>query len=136
MSESDCSPAEISGPSLRCVLGVASFGKGHVGIQNQAVASASGTFRVRSWCERTRAGRSASRPAAGNELPSGGPMSRKRIARLTAGLTRPIPRAPAEAEGYHTPDDEQDNAPGGAADPGRSPRLTKLSAYNMQRLGG
>ena len=40
------------------------------------------------------------------------------------------------AKGYHNPNYEQDNAPGGSADPGRSLRFTHFSAYNMQRLRG
>jgi len=38
------------------------------------------------------------------------------------------------AKGYHNPNYEQDNAPGGSADPGQSLRFAKISAYNMQRL--
>jgi sugar phosphate isomerase/epimerase len=37
-------------------------------------------------------------------------------------------------KGYHNPNYEQDNAPGGTADPGQSLRFTHFSAYNMQRL--
>jgi sugar phosphate isomerase/epimerase len=40
------------------------------------------------------------------------------------------------AKGYHNPNYEQDNAPGGAADPGQSLRFTHFSAYNMNRLRG
>ena len=40
------------------------------------------------------------------------------------------------AKGYHNPNYEQDNAPGGSADPGRSLRLTKFSAANMIALRG
>ena len=40
------------------------------------------------------------------------------------------------AKGYHNPNYEQDNAPGGAADPGRSLRWTKFSAWHMNRLRG
>ncbi len=40
------------------------------------------------------------------------------------------------AKGYHNPNYEQDNAPGGGADPGRSLRLSKLSAANMRALRG
>jgi sugar phosphate isomerase/epimerase len=40
------------------------------------------------------------------------------------------------AKGYHNPSSEQDNAPGGAADPGRSLRLSRLSARNMGELRG
>jgi len=40
------------------------------------------------------------------------------------------------AKGYHNPNYEQDNAPGGSADPGQSLRFAKISAYNMQRLRG
>jgi sugar phosphate isomerase/epimerase len=40
------------------------------------------------------------------------------------------------AKGYHNPNYEQDNAPGGSADPGRSLRFTHFSAYNMRRLRG
>jgi sugar phosphate isomerase/epimerase len=38
------------------------------------------------------------------------------------------------AKGYHNPNYEQDNAPGGTADPGQSLRFTHFSAYNMMRL--
>ena len=37
---------------------------------------------------------------------------------------------------YHNPNYEQDNAPGGAADPGRSLRFSKFSAANMNGLRG
>jgi sugar phosphate isomerase/epimerase len=40
------------------------------------------------------------------------------------------------AKGYHNPNYEQDNAPGGTADPGRSLRLSRLSAKNMNELRG
>jgi len=40
------------------------------------------------------------------------------------------------AKGYHNPNYEQDNAPGGAADPGQSLRFSAFSAYNMQNLRG
>jgi hypothetical protein len=40
------------------------------------------------------------------------------------------------AKGFHNPNYEQDNAPGGSADPGRSLRFTRFSAYNMNRLRG
>lgn len=40
------------------------------------------------------------------------------------------------AKGFHNPNYEQDNAPGGAADPGRSLRYTKFSAGNMNALRG
>jgi hypothetical protein len=40
------------------------------------------------------------------------------------------------AKGYHNPNYEQDNAPGGSADPGRSLRYTKFSAANMISLRG
>jgi len=40
------------------------------------------------------------------------------------------------AKGYHNPNWEQDSAPGGAADPGQSLRLSKYSAYNMNALRG
>jgi len=40
------------------------------------------------------------------------------------------------AKGYHNPNYEQDNAPGGTADPGRSLRFTEFSAFNMNNLRG
>jgi hypothetical protein len=40
------------------------------------------------------------------------------------------------ARGYHNPNYEQDNAPGGSADPGRSLRVSKFSAFNMNNLRG
>lgn len=40
------------------------------------------------------------------------------------------------ARGYHNPNYEQDNAPGGSADPGQSLRHAKISAYHMTRLRG
>jgi hypothetical protein len=40
------------------------------------------------------------------------------------------------AKGYHNPNYEQDNAPGGSADPGQSLRFSRYSAYNMNRLRG
>jgi hypothetical protein len=40
------------------------------------------------------------------------------------------------AKGYHNPNYEQDNAPGGGADPGRSLRFSKISATNMNNLRG
>ncbi|MGH8835343.1 MAG: sugar phosphate isomerase/epimerase family protein [Actinomycetes bacterium] len=40
------------------------------------------------------------------------------------------------AKGFHNPNYEQDNAPGGSADPGRSLRFTKFSAANMTDLRG
>ncbi len=40
------------------------------------------------------------------------------------------------AKGSHNPNYEQDNAPGGAADPGRSLRFTAISAANMNGLRG
>jgi sugar phosphate isomerase/epimerase len=40
------------------------------------------------------------------------------------------------AKGFHNPNYEQDNAPGGSGDPGRSLRFTKFSAYNMVNLRG
>lgn len=40
------------------------------------------------------------------------------------------------AKGYHNPNYEQDNAGGGAIDPGRSLRYTKFSAGNMNSLRG
>jgi hypothetical protein len=40
------------------------------------------------------------------------------------------------ARGYHNPNYEQDNAPGGAADPGRSLRFSAISAHNMNALRG
>ena len=42
----------------------------------------------------------------------------------------------AGAKGSHNPNYEQDNAPGGAADPGRSLRSTAISAANMNGLRG
>ena len=41
-----------------------------------------------------------------------------------------------QAQARHNPNYEQDNAPGGSADPGRSLRFSRLSAYNMRRLRG
>jgi hypothetical protein len=38
------------------------------------------------------------------------------------------------AKGFHNPNYEQDNAPGGNSDPGRSLRHASISAYNMLRL--
>jgi hypothetical protein len=38
------------------------------------------------------------------------------------------------AMGYHNPNYEQDNAPGGAADPGQSLRFSAISAHNMLAL--
>jgi hypothetical protein len=40
------------------------------------------------------------------------------------------------AKGFHNPNYEQDNAPGGSADPGRSLRFTEFSAFNMVNLRG
>jgi len=40
------------------------------------------------------------------------------------------------AKGFHNPNYEQDNAPGGSSDPGQSLRVTKLSANNMINLRG
>jgi hypothetical protein len=40
------------------------------------------------------------------------------------------------ARGFHNPNYEQDNAPGGSADPGRSLRFTEFSAFNMNNLRG
>jgi len=40
------------------------------------------------------------------------------------------------AKGYHNPNYEQDNAPGGGADPGRSLRFSEISAANMNALRG
>jgi hypothetical protein len=40
------------------------------------------------------------------------------------------------ARGYHNPNYEQDNAPGGGTDPGRSLRVSKFSAFNMINLRG
>ena len=40
------------------------------------------------------------------------------------------------ARGYHNPNYEQDNAPGGGADPGRSLRFSAISAHNMNTLRG
>ncbi len=40
------------------------------------------------------------------------------------------------AKGFHNPNYEQDNAPGGSADPGRSLRFTAISAANMNGLRG
>jgi YD repeat-containing protein len=39
-------------------------------------------------------------------------------------------------KGYHNPNYEQDNAPGGPADPGRALRFTHFSAHDMRRLRG
>jgi hypothetical protein len=40
------------------------------------------------------------------------------------------------ARGYHNPNYEQDNAPGGSTDPGRSLRFSAISAHNMNALRG
>jgi hypothetical protein len=40
------------------------------------------------------------------------------------------------AKGYHNPNYEQDNSPGGSADPGRSLRDATFSAFNMNNLRG
>jgi hypothetical protein len=40
------------------------------------------------------------------------------------------------ARGFHNSNYEQDNAPGGAADPGQSLRHARISALNMRRLRG
>jgi hypothetical protein len=40
------------------------------------------------------------------------------------------------AKGFHNPNYEQDNAPGGGADPGRSLRHAVISAHNMTALRG
>ena len=40
------------------------------------------------------------------------------------------------AKGFHNPNYEQDNAPGGGADPGRSLRHAVISAHNMTSLRG
>jgi sugar phosphate isomerase/epimerase len=40
------------------------------------------------------------------------------------------------ARGYHNPNYEQDNAPGGSSDPGQSLRFSHISAYNMINLRG
>jgi sugar phosphate isomerase/epimerase len=40
------------------------------------------------------------------------------------------------AKGFHNPNYEQDNAPGGGADPGRSLRSSYQSAFNMNALRG
>ena len=40
------------------------------------------------------------------------------------------------AKGFHNPNYEQDNAPGGGADPGRSLRFSHISAANMNALRG
>jgi hypothetical protein len=40
------------------------------------------------------------------------------------------------ARGYHNPNYEQDNAPGGTVDPGQSLRFAKISAANMAGLRG
>lgn len=40
------------------------------------------------------------------------------------------------AKGYHNPNYEQDNAPGGGADPGQSLRFSRISAANMRALRG
>jgi sugar phosphate isomerase/epimerase len=40
------------------------------------------------------------------------------------------------AKGYHNPNYEQDNAPGGTTDPGRSLRFSKISASGMAALRG
>ena len=40
------------------------------------------------------------------------------------------------ARGFHNPNYEQDDAPAGSADPGRSLRFTEFSAFNMVNLRG
>ena len=40
------------------------------------------------------------------------------------------------AKGFHNPNYEQDNAPGGSADPGQSLRFSHISAHNMVNLRG
>ena len=40
------------------------------------------------------------------------------------------------AKGYHNPNYEQDNAPGGGGDPGQSLRFSTISATNMNALRG
>jgi len=40
------------------------------------------------------------------------------------------------ARGFHNPNYEQDNAPGGSADPGRSLRFSRISSANMNSLRG
>jgi hypothetical protein len=40
------------------------------------------------------------------------------------------------AKGFHNPNYEQDNAPGGNADPGQSLRFSKISGVNMKSLRG
>ena len=40
------------------------------------------------------------------------------------------------AKGYHNPNYEQDNAPGGTADPGQSLRFSKFSGASMNSLRG
>lgn len=40
------------------------------------------------------------------------------------------------AKGYHNPNYEQDNAPGGGSDPGRSLRFSHISVHNMTNLRG
>ncbi len=40
------------------------------------------------------------------------------------------------ARGFHNPNYEQDNAPGGSADPGQSLRFSHISAHNMVNLRG
>jgi hypothetical protein len=40
------------------------------------------------------------------------------------------------ARGYHNPNYEQDNAPGGSADPGQSLRFSRISAQGMSDLRG
>jgi sugar phosphate isomerase/epimerase len=40
------------------------------------------------------------------------------------------------AKGYHNPNYEQDNAPGGGSDPGRSLRFSVISGTNMNELRG
>jgi len=62
-----------------------------------------------------------------NFVPFGDPSSDIDFERFFAGQG---------AKGYHNPNYEQDNAPGGSADPGRSLRFTHFSAYNMNRLRG
>jgi hypothetical protein len=74
--------------------------------------------------------RTADPPGVGNGymfIPFGDPRSDIDYRRFLKGQG---------AKGYHNPNYEQDNAPGGSADPGQSLRFSSYSAYNMNRLRG
>jgi hypothetical protein len=74
---------------------------------------------------------------ADREIPD---MSRRQpgdLAEATTSLNSGrLVAAPGTQWNYHNPNYEQDNAPGGGSDPGRSLRHTAISARNMTRLRG